>query len=259
MYISISIFNQVRLTIYVCSMSFSIRSFNKKNFVFKGGVTQFSKYDIKQLKLNNVGFFSTTCADEAQKISLLIANHPGLSEETLGRKPIITDACACCGGNFISFAFCNRFQHANAVEVNPAHGTILIQNIQYTQTVRITDSSMRVFCHSYLKHMSTLKQDVVFLDAPWGGPGYSKMDTVSLYLGSCHIAVIVSELFKNAVATGTKYVVLKVPLNWNVLEMRNMLSKTHEDFLEKNIVLMHNFKKYNIYIVNFPVVSHGIS
>ena len=60
--------------------------------------------------------------------------------------------------------------------------------------------------------MNKLSQDVIFIDAPCGGPQYYKKRSVDLYLGDQNIINIVKKLYENK---SFKLCVLKVPKNYN--------------------------------------------
>ena len=58
--------------------------------------------------------------------------------------------------------------------------------------------------------MDSLKQHVVFLDPPWGGPDYRKHARLMLYLDDVPLHKIVNRLIDSA-----KLIVLKVPFNFD--------------------------------------------
>jgi predicted RNA methylase len=224
------------------------------NYLFVGGVTDLSHKERKRLELDQVGLFSATNAVDAEIMSTLISKLPRLSLATLGRRPEITDGCACCGGNVISFVYCSRFQNVNAVEVDTERTNILRKNIVTVSQMRPTNTDVNVYSGSYIDHMPNLKQDVVFLDAPWGGRNYINQHSVSLYIDKWHISSVVAYLFNNSKHNNTKYVVLKVPPNWNIIEMQDMLCRIDDAFSENNIILMYKFKKFSMYQIEIPLI-----
>jgi hypothetical protein len=115
----------------------------------------------------------------------------------------VTDATACIGGNTINFA--HRFSHVNAVEIDPIRAKYLKHNTKlmcYIGTVTVLNGD-------YTHNHKTLKQDLVFLDPPWGGPSYTDfgMDQLHLSLSNKDLAVLCLEL-------DTKYIAVKVPYNF---------------------------------------------
>lgn len=232
--------------------------FYRRDWYFTGGVTRFSRQERNKLQIDDVGAFSTTHADDAKIMSELIADLPGLSERDLGRKPDITDGCACCGGNAISFVCCGLFRKVIGVEVEALRAGMLRHNVHFAKSKCHLDVETEVLCGSYLDLLASLKQDVVFLDPPWGGVHYRKEKCVSLHLSGRHLADIVADLYKSAGANGTKYVVLKVPRNFNIADMRKRLGEAVPDFRsqpeEKRVQLLKRFKKIHTYYVEFPLL-----
>lgn len=232
---------------------------DREDRYFRDGVTLFSEDERKQLKLDKVAMFSTTSAQNAKKMSELISNLPGLCEESLGRKPEITDSCAGCGGNMISLIFSGRFRKVTGVEIDRQRAHFLRQNIQFAFTVRNSETQHAVFHDSYLNQITMLQQDVVFLDPPWGGVKYKNKKKISLHLNNVHIAFIVIDLFRNAHINNTKYIVLKVPLNFDIGDMCQTLGSADYAFSlqpeQEHVKLMQRFKKYNILCIDFLQLS----
>ena len=219
------------------------RHATKKHYLFDGGVTRFSAAEVTDgLQLDDVGEYSTTAAPVAQRISELIANLFSAAERARGIA--VTDGCACCGGNVISFARCGFFCKVSAVEFDPKRFEMLRSNVQFALRGVASPPATDVRCGSYLDLLHTLKQDVVFLDPPWGGVGYKKESHVPLFLGDRHLADIVHDLRKGAVRSGTKCVVLKVPCNFHVVDMRTRLKLP--------VILLAKLKKMDLYVIRFP-------
>jgi 16S rRNA G966 N2-methylase RsmD len=116
----------------------------------------------------------------------------------------ITDGTACVGGDTLHFS--KVFKHVHAVEVNPTHCRMLKTNLRvYGRT------NVSVCCGDYLTRLPQLKQDVVFLDPPWGGRSYKKHERVSLSLSTVPIHEVVDRLFRTV-----SLIVLKTPTNFDV-------------------------------------------
>ena len=226
---------------------------DKKDWYFTGGVTEFDEDEREFLRMDEVGLFSTTNADDAATMSWAIASLPGLSMHDLSRLPVITDGCACCGGNTISFACCGKFEKVNAVELDETRcNEFLNANVLVTKGFRPSMSETNVMCGSYLDLMFKLRQDVVFLDPPWGGPDYNKHTQLSLFLGDRNVADVVVDLFHNRHVSGTRYVVIKTCHNFALDEMREKLRQA-DPLL--GISLLLQTKKYPVYCVSFPMTK----
>ena len=85
--------------------------------------------------------------------------------------------------------------------------------------------------------MKELKQDVIFIDAPWGGPLYYKKNHLDLYLGDHNLVDIVKIIYDNKYS---KICILKVPNNFNFKTLNNL----------KNIVYhVYTLKKFIIIVI----------
>jgi len=80
--------------------------------------------------------------------------------------------------------------------------------------VDIVGCGERVTIHhaSYLSVCHLLEQDVVYLDAPWGGPSYKDMETVDLFLDGVPLVDVCARVWDR-----TKLIALKVPKNFGIL------------------------------------------
>jgi len=184
--------------------------------LFKNGYL--THEEIAQLQADAQALYSITPAQDANTMSRLCANLPGM--KNLGRKPVITDGCACVGGNVMSFALSGLYAQVNAVEFDESRAQMLEHNVSVIRGR--APCLVNVVTGSYIALMHTLSQDIVFLDPPWGGPDYKDLDTVSLFLGDKHLADIVHDLHSDG---KTRYVVWKAPSNFAIDEMKEKLKK----------------------------------
>ena len=162
--------------------------------------------NLSELKISNVGKYSISKPKDAIDINNIICSYFPKSA-----KLTITDACANNGGNTISFGL--TFYKVNSVEINKPDYDILEHNVK---TYKL--KNVKLIHGDYLIHMLNLKQDVVFIDAPWGGPLYYKETNIDLFLGNQNIIDIVKKLYKNK---SFKLCVLKVPKNYHYLNLFN--------------------------------------
>jgi predicted RNA methylase len=202
--------------------------------------------------VDDVALFSITPAPDADIMSRLIAGLDDVDPQKLGRLPVITDGCACVGGNVISFACSGRFSKVNAVEFDQKRADMLKHNVSVIEGRKESSppAATSVKSGSYLDLMRELHQDIVFLDPPWGGPEYKDVARVPLYLGNRHLADIVADLSRasSASVNGTRYVVFKAPKNFDIDDMRRRLGqKTNH-----RVQLLRGFKKMDLYSVHLP-------
>jgi hypothetical protein len=79
--------------------------------------------------------------------------------------------------------------------------------------------------------LSNLKQDVIIIDAPWGGPEYKTHPRIKLYLDNLELSDIFNQFKYKA-----KLFVLKIPVNYDInnLLLSSMLSKIKIYSFKKN-------------------------
>lgn len=210
------------------------------HWLFQKGYLKESEID--QLQADEEALYSITPANDANTMSKLCANLLGMEHKTLGRKPVITDGCACVGGNVLSFALSGLFAQVNAVEFNADRAHMLKHNVDVIR--HRVQTPVNILTGSYTDWMQTLDQDIVFLDPPWGGPDYKTKQSVSLSLGNTHLADIVLALYFNNRAM---YVVWKAPKNFNLDEMQDKLLREQSDL---DVMVLREFKKYILYYVS---------
>jgi len=121
----------------------------------------------------------------------------------------ITDGTACVGGDTIRF--CQAFTSVNAVESDATRVHMLRLNVSI---VGCADKVV-IYHDSYLSVCDTLVQDVVYLDAPWGGPSYIDMAHIDLFLDGIPIVDVCARAWDR-----TRLIVLKVPCNFNMMAFK---------------------------------------
>jgi len=156
--------------------------------------------NLSKLQISNIGKYSISKPTDALIINKIILKYFKKS-----KKIIITDATANNGGNTIHFAF--DFHQVNSVEIDKDQFAILKNNVDVYDLKNVT-----LYHDDYLNCMKKLNQDVIFIDAPWGGPLYYKIKCLDLFLGKKNLVDIVKELYDNKYF---KLCVLKVPKNYN--------------------------------------------
>jgi 16S rRNA G966 N2-methylase RsmD len=179
-----------------------------------------------RLRLSDVSVYSITKPAMAIKIVKTLQEIVApLKIEDL----IITDAFANVGGS--SLAFAKSFSHVQCCEWEPLHCDMLRHNLH----VYDVDSRVTIVCGDYLTHVSKLKQDIVFLDPPWGGPAYKDQREVKLYVnGNIHIGTIIRYLLQQ---TATKWVVVLLPPNIDYTDFKQHITPhdTKRIYLNKKI------------------------
>jgi predicted RNA methylase len=137
----------------------------------------------------------------------------------------ITDGTGNIGTDTIMFA--NTFKKVNSVEIDNINYDVLKNNIN-----EYNFNNVDVYNGDINKIIQQLKQDVIYIDAPWGGTDHKKNKNINLYLGKIEISYFYLNNKNRA-----KLFVFKVPLNYNInYFIRNVTS------IENSI---HIYRYYN--------------
>lgn len=166
------------------------------------------------LLLDNEALYSVTDQHTANKISKYILKHLPMVET-------ITDATACVGGNTYSFSI--YFKNVIGIEIDEMRFTYLCHNMRMldVKNASIYNGNMLDIC-------KCLKQDLIFIDPPWGGPNYKSKNYIDLYLSNIDLATVCI-----LVAPYTKYIALKIPVNFNISvfneKTRHVMQFTHRN------------------------------
>ena len=171
----------------------------------------------KRLRFDEEALYSVTDQYTADKISREL-------KRLCPTAQVITDATACIGGN--SFSFSKHFSFVQAIELDKIRFDYLKANLQ-------TLDSINVACYwgDCIDIVPCLKQDLVFLDPPWGGPSYKDKKNIDLYLSGVELSEI-CRIIKPA----CRYLALKVPQNF-ALERFNQRVGDFMKLVYKNVEL----------------------
>ena len=61
--------------------------------------------------------------------------------------------------------------------------------------------------------MHRLKQDIIFLDPPWGGKSYKDSESMTIQIGERTLESICDEIYENKLCS---MLLLKLPLNYDI-------------------------------------------
>lgn len=123
------------------------------------------------------------------------------------RRPIITDATSSIGCDTIAMALSSNFESINAVEMLDSVFSVLKNNIEVFDIKNI-----KLYNSSYESIYKDLKQDIVYIDAPWFS-SFNNYKRYNLFIGQINVVDMSIELLEMKLA---KMVVLKVPPNFNI-------------------------------------------
>jgi hypothetical protein len=116
----------------------------------------------------------------------------------------ITDLTGNVGGDTILFGL--HFKKVDSIEMNPENFEALRNNVDVFGLKNVTlhlGDSTKVY---------DWKTDVLYIDAPWGGPDYKEKAELDLYLGDKRVDEFVKEALQRE--NRPDYVFMKVPRNY---------------------------------------------
>ena len=156
--------------------------------------------DINDIKITVQGEYSISNTKASDKLVYLIKKYFKTNNNNL----TITDGTGNNGSDTIALGL--NFQQVNSIELDPINYAVLENNVKHVYQL----DNVKLFQGDSVKVIPTLKQDVIYLDAPWGGRNYMKESRISLYLGKYEISDIYNKFKSN-----TKLFVFKVPKNYD--------------------------------------------
>jgi 16S rRNA G966 N2-methylase RsmD len=192
----------------------------------------------KHILMDDVAKYSITLPEKADMITEIIRKNYQLAFpiDNLDEL-IITDAMACIGGNTLSFSKCFKEVHAN--EINTTRFQYLVHNMKEYERTNIS-----FYNDNYLNLIHKLKQHIVFIDPPWGGPIYKsqyKMDIMiqhdNVETPEVKLDELIDDIFTNQ---ETKMIVYKLPINHNI---ENFKKYKYKMMCLKNMLLIMVFKQ----------------
>ena len=182
------------------------------------------------LILTPEGLYSVTKRIDGER---LIAFLNGMIPDI--RKQTITDATACVGGDTLLFSL--HFKKVESIEWK-RHNMAALQN-----NVEVFGAGNVVLHEGDATRVFNWKTDVLYVDPPWGGPDYRKLQNLELFIGSYRLDKWIEEILKRT--ERPKTVVLKLPRNYNFARL---------NFLP-NVESSHFYRIRN-FVVTLLRVSH---
>jgi len=184
-------------------------------------------FDFKKIKINDVGRYSITRPYEAKQISTIIRTQIENILKKDSKDCTITDGTSGVGGDTIHFS--KYFKNVNAVDILKENIDLLSINCSVFNITNVN-----IIHNDYTKIFNILKQDVLYLDPPWGGIGYKDKINIELEMSEINISKLI-----NLINKGNKckpLIFLKLPLNVNLKNLN--IYKKYKILNKKNI---HSF------------------
>jgi 16S rRNA G966 N2-methylase RsmD len=165
-----------------------------------------------KILIDEVGKYSISKPGKAKLIANLIYQNMYTNNLT------ITEGMSSVGGD--TLALSKKFKKVNAVELDTTRFEYLQHNMKLFNRTNIT-----YYNKSYLDIFKQLKQDVVYLDPPWGGPEYKNLEKVKIQVSNTKLEDLCEEIIKNKLC---KLLVLKLPYNYDITEFKKYKLKTYD-------------------------------
>jgi 16S rRNA G966 N2-methylase RsmD len=195
---------------------------------------------------NQEGLFSMTPTDQAQFVVEIMQRYYPLS---MLKNMIITESNGGFGGN--TYEFLKIFKLINFVEINKQHVDIFKHNLdEIKKVIEVNDDKLTIYNKDYSQIFGTLKQDIIFMDPPWGGVDYRKENNLRLYFGNLDINDIISELI--VTQPKLKMILIKAPENFILNLTKNVKKADVEEFNLYKQIPKTSIKKvlYKIIVVS---------
>jgi len=174
-----------------------------KNNIFTPDI-KFSKYifpdniDYTKLLMTDEGKYSVSGKDASKLLSKIIYKHMKSYDIT------ITDCTANIGSDTLMLA--KYYKTINSIEYDKTNYKALKNNIEVYNYKNIN-----LINGDSIIELKKLTQDVIYIDAPWGGSNYKEYKQLRLFLSNLEL----SEIF-NKYKDKTKLFIFKVPYNYNI-------------------------------------------
>lgn len=155
--------------------------------------------DYSALKITEEGLYSITKRADGQRILSAMIRIIGSP-----KKMTITDVTGNVGGDTILFGM--HFKHVDAIEMDPDNYAALENNVQVYGLKNVD------VYHGDSTKVYKWETDVLYVDAPWGGPSYKEHAELDLYLGRHRVDTWISSILRKK--WRPKFVFLKLPRNY---------------------------------------------
>lgn len=169
-----------------------------KRTIIKSFITA-NKDNWNKFKLTDEGFYSVSLI-KTSKLIIDIINSTFNSYKNI----ILTDCTANNGADSINLSL--SLKKINSIELNKENYIALLNNIKVSNV-----NNILTYNNDSTKIIKKLKQDVIYVDAPWGGREYKSKKNINLFLSNIELYDFYKINKKYA-----KLFIFKVPYNYNI-------------------------------------------
>lgn len=156
--------------------------------------------DLRNIKLTKEGEYSYTKRKKGLKMLEFMREHIDNIENKM-----IMDGTSNVGSDSILFGL--NMLGVIGVEINEENYNVLKHNVGLynLDNIELVLGDVRDEYKNY-------EYDILYMDPPWGGIDYRKKEDIELYLGDSKL----EDFIKEVIEYGVRYIVLKVPVNYNI-------------------------------------------
>ncbi len=167
--------------------------YNLKRYYFppKSGV------DFNKIQVTTEGVYSISSNQGSSLLVSLIEKYFKSANIT------VTDGTGNNGSDTIALGL--KFSHVNSIELDPINFSVLKKNVGVYGLKNVS-----LYNGDTTKLLGELTQDVIYIDAPWGGSNYKDHPRLLLYLGDMELSDIYNKYKSRA-----KVFVYKIPSNYD--------------------------------------------
>lgn len=173
----------------------------------------------EKLLITNVGIYSITTRKSGEKIIkeiLSILKFCGKNSKEL----IVTDGTAGVGGDSIYLA--SIFKKVNSIEIIKEHYEVCKNNFEVFGL-----NNINLMNTNYLDIYKDLKNDVIYLDSPWGGTDYMNKNKTELKMFGTELKF--NTFIKNILEINNELIIiLKCPKNFSILDISSTVIQNSE-------------------------------
>jgi 16S rRNA G966 N2-methylase RsmD len=187
----------------------------------KGGTNEFFPDQNEKILIDDVGKYSISKPYAVEKITNIIKKNINPTNLT------ITDGFACIGGDTLGFS--QIFKNVNSNELDEKRFDYLKHNMDIFKRSNIT-----FYNRDYFELVKELKQDVIYLDPPWGGIDYKNVEKMKIVIGEKKLEDLCRIIINEKLC---KLLILKLPFNYDLDELKSF-SKTRLYLLGRILIVI---------------------
>ena len=150
-------------------------------------------------------------------------------------KITVTDGTGNNGSDSIALAL--KFKHVNSIELDKTNYDALKNNIAVYKL-----NNIDIYNGDSIKIIPKLTQDVIYIDAPWGGANYKDNSRMELHLGDLQLGQVYNKFKSRA-----KLFVFKIPKNYDFTNFIQM-TRVEKYYIHAYVSNSNNIKYFLLFV-----------